>query len=72
VSDQPQAVDPRERRRRAIREWFTIHAYQLPGYGPIYRWLNRSMHARGWCVARRHGPLEPGGGYVWRCDWCGR
>lgn len=39
--------------------------------GGWYRFVSRWSHRWEWHHARVMGPLEPGGGYVRRCDWCG-
>lgn len=40
-------------------------------YRFVYRRLMRFTHHFGWHRARLLGPLQPGGGYVRLCDWCG-
>lgn len=69
--DQCKAESPRERRRRAFRSRLTVHAYQVPGYGPTYRWVQKTMHRRGRCVLTRDLILHDDGRQTWRCRWCG-
>lgn len=46
-----------------------MKVYQLlPGYGPVYRWLQRLAHRRGRCVLTRYR-IE--GTHLWWCQWCG-
>lgn len=47
--------------------WVGLPLYLLPGYGPVYRRLQRWLHLRGVCVLRRRGPLP----MSWSCSWCG-
>ncbi len=45
--------------------------YRLPGYGVVYRTMQRWLHAHGRCVLKRSRIGDPDGNTFWACSWCG-
>lgn len=51
----------------AHTRWAGLPLYRLPGYGPVYRFVQARLHRHGYCVLRRSGPIA----VSWHCAWCG-
>lgn len=46
-----------------------IPLYRIPGYGPVYRFTQRWLHNRGYCVLAVQPRIDDR--WRWHCSWCG-
>lgn len=65
MNDQPMATTG----QRVPRLTVPFRLYQVPGYGPAYRGVQRFLHRHGVCVLRRRPVID--GDRLWWCTWCG-